>query len=65
MSNYTQTEIDRIISAICPHCAKGNVARFRPETNEFVHDFVQGSSQSHTLCLATHFRQSQFGQANG
>ena len=25
----------------CPHCAKGNAPRLRPETGEWVHDFAR------------------------
>jgi hypothetical protein len=34
----------------CPHCDAGNVARFRTDTREWVHDFVGRASVSHTIC---------------
>jgi hypothetical protein len=41
----------------CPHCLKGNVRRWRKETQEFTHDFAEriggtglGKVIGHTIC---------------
>jgi hypothetical protein len=36
----------------CPHCKKGYAPRYRVETGELVHDFVdsQRRQYSHTIC---------------
>ena len=31
---------DAACAKVCAHCAGGNPARFRPETNEWCHDFA-------------------------
>lgn len=63
----TQQEFDEIVKATCPHCQKGSVPRQRYDTKEWTHDFVSPSGgtfarQGHTLCLATHLRNSDFAK---
>ena len=52
---------------ICPLCKKasdmeqrsekGHTLRYRPETQEWVHDFINKSSITHGYCLATPLRK--------
>ena len=61
---YTQREFDAVCRSVCPHCAKGHTARQRSDTKEWVHDIGGGQTQKHTICMATHFRNSE-QPANG
>lgn len=66
----TQKEFDDIVKATCPHCAKGMIARQRHDTKEWVHYFTQpigekyavSARQGHSLCLATHLRNSELAK---
>lgn len=66
----TQQEFDEIVKATCPHCQKGYIPRRRADTGEYVHDFVQPTGaptapvarQGHSLCLATHLRNSDLAK---
>jgi hypothetical protein len=40
------------IKSNCPHCDAGNVARFRTDTREWVHDYIGRTTVSHTICTA-------------
>lgn len=61
----TREEYREAITATCPHCKAGVVSRYRPETNEWVHDAsvvgTKGGFQ-HTICWASGFRTSRFNQ---
>jgi hypothetical protein len=59
---YSKAEQEQIIRAVCPHCAAGIKVRQRSDTREWVHDSAVGKTGfAHTICLATHFRNSQNG----
>ena len=58
----TLEEARKQIAALCIDCATGNLARYRPETNEWVHDekIKTGPmtwNQKHWLCGANEFRK--------
>lgn len=55
----TRDEYQKIIGEICPHCKRGNTARFRSDSGEWVHDLGSGNRIAHTYCLATNFRKSK------
>jgi hypothetical protein len=48
----TPVELDAACAAACPHCAVGNRPRFRPETQEYVHDYAARDSDVLTPGLA-------------
>ena len=58
----TRSEYEEAILAICPHCQKGNEPRKRTDNSEWVHDIAQGTTFSHTLCLASGLRNSRFAE---
>ncbi len=62
----TQQEFADFVRSICPHCAKGAVARQREDSKEWVHDFAPTGAnfqrQGHTICMATHFRNSKMAE---
>lgn len=61
----TEKEYREAISAVCPHCRAGQVSRYRPETNEWVHDIAVTTTRggmSHTICWASGFRTSRFNE---
>ena len=69
---YSPVERDRIIDAICPHCAKGNKPRYRTDSGEWVHDLGWTSQDEkttfvkHTICFANHFRKGELsGEVDG
>ena len=61
-----ETEQEKAYLKLCPNCRKakkmqeqgktGHTLRKRRDTGEWVHDFVTGTTYSHTYCLATHLR---------
>ena len=57
-----RSEYEEAINATCKHCRKGNEPRQRADTKEWVHDFAQGTSFSHMLCLASGLRNSRFAE---
>ena len=57
-------DFNELCRTICPLCAKGVEVRYRPETNEYVHDNYKGNGFSHSLCLANGLRKKyQHGQS--
>lgn len=64
----TAEEFDAIVKATCPHCAGGSVPCQRADTKEWVHNFVQPNAlfpttqQGHTICMASHFRNSDLAK---
>ncbi len=50
-------DFDELCRTVCPLCAKGTEVRYRPETNEFVHDQRSLTSFAHSLCLANGLRK--------
>ena len=63
----TAAELDEIVLLVCPVCRRGNVRRYRPETNEHVHD-ISGetpgghSFYQHTICWASGLLTSKFAK---
>jgi hypothetical protein len=55
----TDEEFEKMATDNCPYCKSGNVARFRPETSEFVHDYSKGTGFSHALCLSNGMRNAR------
>ena len=56
-------ELTRIV---CPACRRGVEVRYRPETQEYVHDEKTGTSIKHFLCFANGLwkkYQDQHGQS--
>ncbi len=53
----TQVEFEDACGQTCPHCASGNVPRYRDSTKEWCHDFVAKSSFSHVFCQASGLRK--------
>lgn len=57
-----------VVKATCPHCKSGDIPKQRPDTREWTHfNEVSGVlnkpvSIKHTLCLASHLRNSKFGK---
>lgn len=45
---------------VCPHCKLERPLSKRSDTSEWVHDWVEGSGQSHTLCWASGLRNSDY-----
>jgi hypothetical protein len=45
-------DFGELCRVICPLCDKGVEVRYRPETNEYVHDQRSKTTFSHSLCLA-------------
>lgn len=62
----TKSELETVIKATCPHCAAGVKVRQRADTGEHVHDFAPTGGAfgkvGHTLCLASHLRNSQIAK---
>lgn len=63
--SMTKEEYYEAINAICPHCHNKAKSRYRPETNEWVHDMTvvgpRGGFQ-HAICWASGFRTSRFNE---
>lgn len=49
----------------CKHCADGVAVRYRPETDEYVHDMRWGILISHTICRANNLRKAAKELGNG
>jgi hypothetical protein len=61
----TPEELETAAREKCPHCAVGAVLRYRPETNEWIHDYATpldaqnprfGARIGHTMCQAHDLR---------
>lgn len=70
----TSDEFAQMCRDICPHCNAGIAVRQRPDTSEFVHDFVSGpvdpkigrpTGMGHSICMATHWRNKNQDQVVG
>ena len=48
-----------ILAGLCPHCRDGAVPRYRPDTDEMVHDLGKGNLFIHTLCFGTTYMREQ------
>ncbi len=46
------SEFDQACARACPHCADGMVARYRPETREWCHDYAATDAAIDTPALA-------------
>lgn len=57
----TKSDFEEIVKLVCPHCRAGLVAKFRIDTNEWVHT----TASSHTICWASGFRTSRFAETTG
>ena len=60
LPQLTSSEFDALCRLTCPHCLAGIPARYRIDTNEFVHDEISGPAgklKGHTLCLANGMRR--------
>ncbi len=58
----TRSEFEQLCADVCPHCkAQPKTLRRRLDNGEWVHDFIAGSRStfSHTICMATHLRNSE------
>lgn len=67
MVQLTDTDIDELAAATCPHCGAGIAARKRADTKEWVHDQVKtslGVVKGHTICWASGLRLKYAG-SNG
>lgn len=67
MLQLTDTDIDELAQATCPHCNAGIAVRLRADSGEFVHDQVktsQGVVKGHTICWANGLR-AKYGNHNG
>lgn len=70
----TSEEFDIKCKELCPHCAAGEVARLRTDSNEWAHDFSFGNKdpktgrsfgQGHGICQAHDFRTQNKDQLSG
>lgn len=49
---------------VCPICRLGHAARYRFETNEYVHDVPTGAhGVKHSLCVANEMRKKHNGKS--
>lgn len=52
----TQEEFEAACKDICLYCKAGVAVRQREDTREWVHDIFRGNAVSHSICMATHYR---------
>ena len=66
MITPTREFLDEIIKGTCPQCASApSTLRFRPETNEFIHETHDLGRHSFRICMATHLRLKYKEVLNG
>lgn len=56
---FSDSEIEELSAATCPHCAAGIAVRRRADTGEWVHDQVatsQGVVKGHSICWGNGIR---------
>lgn len=58
----TREQFDEICRVTCPKCAAGEEPRQRLDTAEWTHTKGQGTVITHSLCLASGFRNSRFAK---
>jgi hypothetical protein len=50
-------DLEELCKVICHLCARDADIRYRPETQEYIHDVVTGTTQLHSICWATGLRK--------
>jgi hypothetical protein len=58
-------ELNDLCRIICPLCAKDADMRYRPETQEYVHDVITGTTVLHSICWATGLRKKYQEKSRG
>lgn len=54
----SEADFQLACNEICPHCRNGVALRYRANTQEWVHDGIQGSG--HGICWANGLRKGAF-----
>ena len=57
-------DFDKLATENCPYCKRGNVVRYRTDSDEYVHDSITGASFSHSICLSNGMRKARAAANN-
>jgi hypothetical protein len=58
-------DFGELCRTVCPLCAKDADMRYRPETQEYVHDVITGTTVLHSICWATGLRKKYQEKSRG